>query len=194
MQYRTYVTLNCFSFLKYIGSASAFLKKCARNSLKTNLCWNRQTKKCVNVQILKLNGSNTFYVPCTMTCRNRETESHKIHMAPVPRWWTTDLWITSPCTLINIDSCHSCQMKLDGNPKVSHYIGGNCQHRTINKLTISRGVTLCRKKPSTPIWSPPGLECPMYKIELSWWKYPQSPPLLTYAFCIIYHEVSYSDH
>jgi len=38
------------------------------------------------VQILKLNGSNTFYVPCTMTCRNRETESHKIHMAPVPRW------------------------------------------------------------------------------------------------------------
>ena len=68
-------------------------------------------------------------------------------------------------------------------------IGGNCQHRTINKLTISRGLTLCRKKPSTPIWSPPGLGCPMYKIELSRWKYPQSPPVLTYAFCIIYREV-----
>jgi len=138
------------------------------------------------------------YILCALHYDMSEQRDWKswdeIQMAPVPRWWTTDLWTTSPCTLINIDSCHSCQMKLDGNPKVSHYIGGNCQHRTINKLTISRGVTLCRKKPSTPIWSPPGLECPMYKIELSWWKYPQSPPLLTHVFCIIYHEVSYSDH
>jgi hypothetical protein len=51
-----------------------------------------------------------------------------------------------------------------------------------HKLTSSKGLTLCKKKPSTFVSSPPGLGFPMYKIELSRWRHPQSPAVLMYAF------------
>jgi hypothetical protein len=51
-----------------------------------------------------------------------------------------------------------------------------------HKLTSSKGLTICKKKPSTFVSSPPGLGAPIYKIEFSLWKYPQSPDVLMYAF------------
>ena len=104
MQYRTYVTLNLFSFLKCIGSAPAFLNKnmCSK-FLKNKFMLEQANKEMRYVQILKLNGSNTFYVPCTMTCRNRETESHEMRFRWLP-FHAGEQQISEPPLLVHLST------------------------------------------------------------------------------------------